>query len=189
MVARDLFYLRGFDAASMRDVAKGIHLTQAAIYYHFTSKDEILFSLIDAFTGQLHDLLQQTLHETGDPIEDLRRTVRAHILLTRTHFREIKLAIEDKKLLGSPYAERVRLNESRIYALYRTRIEELVAAGICRDLNPSVVAFHTLAVINFIFQWYRPQGTLQLEDITEQTVELLYRGLLAEAPSAARQRK
>lgn len=183
-VARDLFFSRGFDAASMRDVARGINLTQAAIYYYFTSKDEILFALIDAFTVLLHDHLQRTLHETGDPLEDLRRAVRAHILLTRTHFREIKLVIEDKKLLGAVHSERVRQSESRIYALYRIRVEELMTAGICRPLAPAVVVFHILAVINFIFQWYRPQGALQLEDIADQTVELLCCGLLADAPSA-----
>ena len=184
-VARDLFFSRGFDAASMRDVARGINLTQAAIYYHFKSKEEILFALIDTFTVLLHDRVQRALNETGDPIEDLRRAVHAHILLTRTHFREIKLVIEDKKLLGPIYTERVRQSESRIYALYRTRVGELAAAGACRPLAASVVVFNILAVINFIFQWYRPEGELDLEDIANQTVELLCSGLLADAPSPA----
>ncbi len=184
-VARDLFFLRGFDAASMRDIARGINLTQAAIYYHFKSKEEILFALIDAFTVLLHDRLQQALLETDEPIEGLRRAVRVHILLTRTHFREIKLVVEDKKLLGSAYAERVKESELRIYALYRSRVGELMAAGVCRPLEPSVVVFNILAVINFIFQWYRPDGTLELEEIAKQTVELLFSGLLADAPSVA----
>ena len=169
----------------MRDLASGIGLTQAAIYYHFKNKDEILFALVDAFTELLHDQLNRALHETGDPVQDLRRAVRTHILLTRTHFREIKLVVEDKKLLGATYTERVRQRELRIYALYRARIEELQAMGVCRQIAPSVVVFNTLAIINFIFQWYRPDGPLPLEDIADQTVELLTRGLLADAPPVA----
>lgn len=184
-VARDLFFSHGFEAASMRDIARGINLTQAAIYYHFKSKEEILFALIDAFTVLLHDRMQRALHETGDPVEDLRRAVHTHIVLTRTHFREIKLVIEDKKLLGAGYTERVRQSELRIYQLYRTRIGELMALGSCRPLAPSVVVFNILAVINFIFQWYRPQGGLELEEIATQTVDLLCNGLLATAPKEA----
>ena len=189
LVARDLFFTRGFEAGSMRDLAGGIGLTQAAIYYHFKNKDEILFALVDAFTEFLHDQLSRALHETGDPVEDLRRAVRAHILLTRTHFREIKLVVEDKKLLGAAYTERVRQREMRIYSLYRARIEELKAAGMCRPIASSVIVFNTLAIINFIFQWYRPDGPLQLEDVADQTVELLTRGLLADAPPAAVRKK
>lgn len=173
----------------MRDLAAGIGLTQAAIYYHFKNKDEILFALVDAFTQLLHDRLERALHETGDPVEDLRRAVRAHILLSRTHFRETKLVVEDKKLLGATYAELVREREMRIYSLYRERIEELKAAGLCRSFATPVMVFNTLAIINFIFQWYRPDGPLQLEDIADQTVELLTHGLLADAPPAAARRK
>ena len=185
VVARDLFFTHGFASASMRDIAAGIGLTQAAIYYHFTGKDEILFALVDAFTQSLHGILLRALHASGDPVEDLRRAVRAHILLSRTHFREIKLVTEDKKLLGPAYTERVRQRELSIYALYRERVAELNAAGLCRPLAPSVVVFNMLAMINFIFQWYRPDGQLQLEDIADQTVSLLTRGLLADPPAVA----
>lgn len=188
-VARDLFFTRGFATASMRDLAAGIGLTQAAIYYYFKSKDEILFALVDAFTELLHEELQRALQEADDPVAGLRRAVRTHILLTRTHYREIKLVTEDRRLLGPAYTERVRQRELSIYALYRTRVTELTAVGLCRPLEPAVVVFNMLGLINFIFRWYRPDGLLALEEIADQTAELLTKGMLADAPPAATRRK
>lgn len=44
-VALDLFTEKGFDGASLREVAERLGVTKAAIYYHFASKDDILMAL------------------------------------------------------------------------------------------------------------------------------------------------
>lgn len=187
-VARDLFFSHGFASASMRDLAAGIGVTQAALYHHFPSKDEILFAIVDGFTELLRETVQRALNETGDPVRDLFGAVRQHILLNRSHSREIKLVIEDKKLLASAYAERMRQREMVIYLLYRDRVSDLMQAGLMRPLTPSVVVFNLLATINFIFQWYRPDGPLRLEEVADQTVEMLSAGLVIEGgkPSTRR---
>ena len=44
-VALDLFTDQGFDGTSMREIAERLHISKAAIYYHFASKEEILMAL------------------------------------------------------------------------------------------------------------------------------------------------
>ncbi len=44
-VARELFGSVGFDATTVRQIAKQVGMTDAALYYHFRSKREILTSL------------------------------------------------------------------------------------------------------------------------------------------------
>src|ERR1700728_3994702 len=44
-VALDLFTEKGFDGASLREIAERLGVTKAAIYYHFASKDDILMAL------------------------------------------------------------------------------------------------------------------------------------------------
>ena len=41
--AIDLFYEYGYQKASVRDICRQVGLTQAAIYYHFHNKEEILW--------------------------------------------------------------------------------------------------------------------------------------------------
>jgi AcrR family transcriptional regulator len=183
-VACDLFFSKGFGAASMRDIADQIGFTQAAIYYHFRSKDEILFAVIDDFSDRLYRLLDRAMHETGDPLEDLKRTICAHVMVSRTHYREIKLVLEDKKLLSQPFADRIREHELRIYNLYKTRIKELAAAGLCAPIEPSVATFTALAAITFVYQWYRPDGAMKLEAVAQQTMQMLIEGLIAPRPVA-----
>jgi AcrR family transcriptional regulator len=44
-VALDLFTENGYDGTSLREIAERIGVSKAAIYYHFSSKDEILMAL------------------------------------------------------------------------------------------------------------------------------------------------
>jgi AcrR family transcriptional regulator len=44
-VALDLFTEKGFDKTSLREIAEQLGFSKAALYYHFSSKDDILMSL------------------------------------------------------------------------------------------------------------------------------------------------
>jgi len=44
-VARDLFIEQGYDATSLREIAEKVCVTKAALYYHFTNKQDILRAL------------------------------------------------------------------------------------------------------------------------------------------------
>lgn len=44
-IALKLFTEKGYDKASLREIAEQLGVTKAALYYHFTSKEEILKAL------------------------------------------------------------------------------------------------------------------------------------------------
>jgi AcrR family transcriptional regulator len=59
--ALDLFIEQGYETTSLREIAERIGVTKPAIYYHFSSKEEILRTLIEpilAVQGQAADSLQ-----------------------------------------------------------------------------------------------------------------------------------
>jgi len=61
-VALDLFIEQGFDGTSLRQIAENLGVTKAALYYHFTSKDDILLAL----HMRLHEVGREALMQMGD---------------------------------------------------------------------------------------------------------------------------
>jgi AcrR family transcriptional regulator len=61
-VALDLFIAQGFDGTSLREIAQRLGFTKAALYYHFTSKDDILMAL----HLRLHEFGRDALAAIGD---------------------------------------------------------------------------------------------------------------------------
>ena len=60
-VALDLFTEQGYDKTSLRQIAEPLGFTQAAIYYHFAAKEDILIAL----HLRLHELGRPAFEQLG----------------------------------------------------------------------------------------------------------------------------
>lgn len=80
-VALELFATRGYGGTSIRMIADQLGMTTATLYYHFTSKDDILESLclplVEAFRGRL-DAAEAAAAER--PRADFRRQLLSDVL-------------------------------------------------------------------------------------------------------------
>jgi AcrR family transcriptional regulator len=56
-VALALFAERGYEKTSLREIAEGLGVTKAALYYHFRSKEDIVRSLVGDYFGQVDQLI------------------------------------------------------------------------------------------------------------------------------------
>jgi AcrR family transcriptional regulator len=57
-VALELFAEKGYAATSMREISEQLGITKAALYYHYTSKDEIVRELVDGMLTQVDQLVE-----------------------------------------------------------------------------------------------------------------------------------
>jgi|tagenome__1003787_1003787.scaffolds.fasta_scaffold20899953_2 AcrR family transcriptional regulator len=56
-VATDLFRENGYAGTSIRDIADGLGMTKAALYYHFTCKDDVLDALVAPTIRAIEDFI------------------------------------------------------------------------------------------------------------------------------------
>ena len=118
--AIDLFYELGYQKASLRDISRRVEVTQAAIYYHFQNKEEILFAIIDEFSNKLDETLRACLALDLDPVEKLRQVIRAHMGFMETDRKSLKILIEDKRFLEKDLAAKLRTREKAFYNIYKS---------------------------------------------------------------------
>ena len=176
--AVDLFYLHGFEGTSMRNIARSVGCTQAAIYYHFRNKEELLYTIVDQFAKDMLLELKSILLKKSDPIEKLRETIKGQIFLMKTRRKEVKISIEDKKFLKAELNELVKESERATYRLYRSLIEELKMDGRLKQLDTNTAVFGIVGMINWLYHWYKPEKRLTIDEIAEQITGILFYGLL-----------
>jgi AcrR family transcriptional regulator len=56
--AAESFAAHGYSGASMRDIAEGLGITKAALYYHFASKEDLLDGLVNPVMQSMADFAQ-----------------------------------------------------------------------------------------------------------------------------------
>jgi len=179
--AIDLFYEYGYQKASVRDICRKVGLTQAAIYYHFHNKEEILYTIIQQFSNQLYFTLKSCLTGHRDPVEELREAISRHILSIKTDRKGAKIIIEDKRFLGGVLQKLVKEKEKNVFYLYKDCLVALQKSGRLADCDLTVATFGVIGMINWLYHWYHPDKSLSLEQIADQIINILFSGLLPQA--------
>ncbi|WP_172844416.1 TetR/AcrR family transcriptional regulator [Tumebacillus algifaecis] len=77
--AIDVFSEKGFDKATMDDIATRANVAKGTIYYHFKSKEELFFFLVEEGVELLRDGVEAKLLPEMDPKEKLEVIVREQI--------------------------------------------------------------------------------------------------------------
>jgi AcrR family transcriptional regulator len=182
-VAARLFQQQGYDATSMNDVAAALKLSKGGLYHHFESKDEILFHIM-SHAMQITEERVINVARRIDGVrvdaaeERLRTLIRLHIeVVLSPEDREITVMLHENHPL--PLALRRKINARK--KDYVHFVENLVADVQRKRSSPSLVtpraaAFALLGMINWIYQWYKPDGPLTGEALVQQYTDIFFHG-------------
>ena len=141
--ARDLFVSNGYEATSMRAIAKRIEYTPTAIYHHFHSKEDLLCELCALDFRALSSAFQQ-IGRVDDPIERIDRIGEAYTDFALGHPQHYSLMF----MAVRPAPSEDEMSVSRgdpsedAYAFLREAVAEALAEGRFRAefVEPDQVA-------------------------------------------------
>jgi TetR/AcrR family transcriptional regulator, cholesterol catabolism regulator len=178
--AARLFQQQGYDGTSMNDVAAALKLSKGGLYHHFQSKDEILFNLMDHAMDITQERVINAVRGIADPEARLRALIRLHIsVVLSIRDREITVMLHENHPLPPPLRKRINTRKKDYVHFVEKLIAEVQGArGSKSNVNPRAAAFALLGMINWIYQWYRPEGTLQEESLAQQYTEIFFAGAL-----------
>ena len=178
--AARLFQQCGYDATSMNDVAAALKLSKGGLYHHFQSKHAILFNLMNDAMDIAQARVIDPARKVADPEERLRTLIRMHIAVVLSlREREITVMLHENHPLPPPLRRRinarkkdyVRFVESVIAEAQKKRAEK-------PTVSPRAAAFALLGMVNWIYQWYKPDGLLNEQELVRQYTEILFAGAL-----------
>ena len=178
--AARIFCEKGFDKASMDDVADAVGLTKAGLYHHIGSKEELLFEIMSYGMDLFEQNVLNRVMTISDPLERLKATLRGHVLLvTRDRPKEVTVILHESNALKGRYRDKINARKKRYITLVEKTIRELVKSGAARRVDPSATAFAMLGMINWIYQWYRPGGRLDENALADALSDVFLGGILA----------
>ena len=176
--AARLFQQRGYHATSMNDVASALKLSKGGLYHHFQSKDEILFNLMDHAMNITQERVINGVRDIADPEERLRMLIRRHIeVVLSVRDREITVMLHENHPLPPSLRRRINARKKDYVHFVENLIAEVQRARHSSgSVSPRAAAFALLGMINWIYQWYRPEGALQQEHLGRQYTEIFFAG-------------
>ena len=176
------FNTRGYDAASMEDLARATGLTKSSIYHHVTGKEELLRLAVARAVDALFAVLDEAESTTGPAIERLEHVVRRSTDVLAAQLPYVTLLL---RVRGNTEAERWALSrrrefDTRLSALVQHAIDE---GDLRADLDPRVVTRLLFGMVNSLTEWFRPGGAHRVQQVADTLVALAFDGL-RQRPSA-----
>lgn len=174
--AVDLFFERGFNATTVREIALAAGLTGGALYNHFPSKDQLLSSILIGTHKELRRSFEGALGKAGhDPRDELEALVRAHAVFHTRFQKEARVANQEIFSLLEPDKSAVIAERRWGMQLVVDILERGKRTGLFEMRDSTVVA---LAILNMgisIAAWFRPDGALSAEEVADLHANLALR--------------
>jgi len=179
--AARLFQQRGYDATSMNDVAAALKLSKGGLYHHFQGKDEILFEIMNHAMEITEERVLAPVRGIADPEERFRALIRRHMeVVLSPRDREITVMLHENHPLPPGLRKRINLRKKEYVHFVESLIAEVQRARHASGaVSPRAAAFALLGMINWIYQWYKPEGSLQAHNLIPQFTDLLFGGIFA----------
>jgi len=181
--AARVFYEKSYDGASMQDIAQAVGLTKAGLYHHVGSKDRLLYEIMNYGMDLLDETVLQKVKDIPDPREKLRQTIIGHIqLIVQTWDRETTVILHENRSLAGALRKKITLRKKE----YIRYLEDLIAqvqgqAGTKPLISARLATFALLGIVNWLYQWYRPEGVIPLDELAQAYADFFLRGLLGVA--------
>jgi len=180
-VAAEVFHRKGYDNTSMSDVATAAGLTKAGLYHHVSSKESLLFTVLDSGLDLTESYVMRPLDAIADPIERLKAMIDLHLrLVLEERNLEVTGLLHECKTLSA--ADRTRINRrKKEYVRMTTKVvSDVVKELQIKNVDPKLAAFALLGMLNWTYQWYKTTGSNSREEIVETFQRIFLQGILGE---------
>jgi AcrR family transcriptional regulator len=178
-----IFSQKGYHGTSMQDIAVAVELQKASLYHHVSSKQEILFELLNRGLDLLNARVADAIDKPGSPEERLRDAIHAYLSGLTEHQDLASVLLLEYRSLEPDYFTRHINQRDEFERLWRDMIAAGIKQGVFSCEHPSLSARALLGVMNWTVTWFRGDGPMTAGEIADQITDLFLLGLTKRSPN------
>lgn len=176
--AAGLFSRRGYHGTSMGDLADSMGILRGSLYSHINSKEDLLFDIVDQGADRFITRMEEVVASEDPPADKVALAIEAHVATVAEHLDAATVFLNEWRYLSGDKLDTIQAKRD----LYESLISEIVEEGIewgafPEELDPKFATLLILSVVNWLYQWYDPEGEKSLEQIVDIFTALLLGGL------------
>jgi TetR/AcrR family transcriptional regulator, cholesterol catabolism regulator len=175
--ATAVFYEKGYDGASMRDLSRVTGLSLAGLYYYFESKEELLCLIQKHYFTVVADRLQKRLKDVSDPEARVRAFILNHFeYFLAENYKATKVLSKEDDVLAGDLGDEVTALKRQYYRSCSDLVDALkLQKGL--EFNTRVAVLSLFGMMNWIYTWYKPQVDPDAGALSRQVGDIFLAGI------------
>ena len=182
--AAHVFGERGFEAATLRDVAAAMGTDRASLYYYVGSKEELLQEIVREALGRDIATAEQVKRSRASSRDKIGALITAMVNSYAVNYPHMSVYIEDLGRISRQDSEwsidvitRTKTYESLVHAI----LDKGQRDGTLRkDLSVELCALSLFGMINWMHRWYRPGVKWSPGEVAHTYTEIFLNGFGSE---------
>ncbi len=176
-VAAHLFSQQGYHATTMREIARELQLEGGSLYSHITSKQDLLYEIVLRASEQFRRAAQEVIAAGGSSREQLAKLMRRHLAIVAASTERAAVYFHEWRHLDPAQQAIIKRHRDE----YEDYVRQIIHAGITNGEfvadDERLVARQVLSLLNWTYQWYRPDGPLNPDELANRFYRMVMYGL------------
>lgn len=175
-----VFKEKGYNRATLQDIATRVGITKATLYHHYNNKHELLYTIIKT-------LMDKGISELTKIVEMPISTEQKIHLAFREHFSSYEssfpgygvLLHENTDSLPRDLEQKVKQAFKNYISLWKKLIRQGIEEGsFKKKLDPKITVWAAIGMSNWVYKWASPEGHLKFSQISDIFEDIFTKGIL-----------
>jgi len=181
--ATRLFAQQGYPGTSMSDLAKACGISKPLLYHYVSDKYQLLREITEGHVSRLEAITGEVEALQLDAPARLRELIRRFVHEYAQARHDHGVLTQDVKFLEPRDRSRVLKKERAVVAAFAATIGE-ARPELARAALDKPLTMLLFGMINWMFTWLKPGGSLSHDDMAPIVADLFLGGLGAVRPPA-----
>lgn len=182
-VAAQVFREKGYDVATLNDIAQRLETDRASLYYYVGNKEELLQEIVREVIHENVVTAERIVALDSPAAEKLAVLIEDMITSFDRNYPHMYVYLEDLSRIArqdSEWARDVIESTRRFETLAAQILNEGRADGSFRaDIPQDLSALALFGMVNWTHSWYRPGGKHSPQEIAESFAAIFVKGISA----------
>jgi AcrR family transcriptional regulator len=176
--ATDVFYQKGYEGASMRDLSRASGVSLSGLYYYFESKEKLLYLIQKHTFSTIVETLRERLKDVADPEQRIRLFILNHLEYFLANQKAMKVLSHEDDVLKNGYGNEVAAIKREYYRICVGLLEDLRRTrGL--EFSSRLAVLSLFGMMNWIYTWHNPRIDADARDLANQMGDIFLKGICA----------
>ena len=164
--AENIFADKGYHEALVDEIAEETALSKGGIYFHFPSKEDLFFAVLDRLAARLVAKVEKSAAAEASPLARAEASLVAVLSALGRKRRLARLLVVQGYSIGNPFEQKRVEIFGQFSELIKGHLDAAVAAGEIRPVDTATAAHAWLGAINeVVIRWLYDGGRPPVESL------------------------
>jgi TetR/AcrR family transcriptional regulator, cholesterol catabolism regulator len=174
--ATEVFYEKGYEGASMRDLSRSSGMSLSGLYHYCESKEKLLYLIQKHTFSTIVERLRERLDNVSDPEQRIRAFILNHLEYFLANRKAMKVLSHEAGALKNGFGAEVATIKREYYRICIELLDDFKHAKRI-EFSSRIAVLSLFGMMNWIYTWYNPRVDADAGELARNMGDIFLQGI------------